>query len=88
LAAPGALLLMAGFTKIPGIVPGISEDDLRRRFLGWRLRTSAVVPVNDIQRHTRIPFPLKAAMNSGWLQILRFELTRTAQSQGPAATPP
>jgi SAM-dependent methyltransferase len=87
-AAPGAVLLMAGFTKIPGIVPGISEDDLRRRFLGWRLRTSAVVPVNDIQRHTRIPFPLKAAMNSGWLQILRFELTRTAQSQGPAATPP
>jgi len=75
-AAPGALLLMAGFTKIPGIIPGISEEDLRRRFLGWRLHTSAVVAVNDIQRHTRIPFPLKAAMNSGRLRILRFGLTR------------
>ena len=74
--APGALLLMAGFTKIPGIIPGISEEDLRRRFRGWRLHTSAVVPVNDIQRHTRIPLPLKAAMNSGRLRILRFELTR------------
>jgi SAM-dependent methyltransferase len=75
-AAPGALLLMAGFTKIPGLIPGISEEDLRRRFLGWRLETSAVVTVNVIERHTRIPFPLRAAMNSGRLRILRFELTR------------
>jgi SAM-dependent methyltransferase len=79
-AAPGALLLMAGFTKIPGVFPGISEEDLRRRFPGWELRLSAVVPVGDIQRHTRIPFPLKVAMNSGRLQILRFELTRNGES--------
>src|ERR1700757_4947256 len=38
-AAPGSLLLMAGFTKIPGIVAGISEADLRNRFRGWELRT-------------------------------------------------
>jgi SAM-dependent methyltransferase len=81
-AAPGALLLMAGFTKIPGIVPGISEQDLRRRFPGWELRRSAVVPVSEIQRHTRIPFPLRAAMNGGRLRILRFELTRTGESCG------
>jgi hypothetical protein len=79
-AAPGALLLMAGFTKIPGIIPGISEEDLRRRFVGWRLHTRTVVPVSEIQRHTRIPFPLKAAMNSGPLRILRFELTRNGES--------
>jgi SAM-dependent methyltransferase len=79
-AAPGALLLMAGFTRIPGIIPGISEEDLRRRFPGWELRVSAVVPASEIQRHTRIPFPLKAALNSGRLQILRFELTRTGDS--------
>jgi SAM-dependent methyltransferase len=81
-AAPGALLLMAGFTKIPGIVPGISEQDLRRHFPGWELRRSAVVPVSEIQRHTRIPFPLRAAMNGGRLRILRFELTRTGESWG------
>jgi SAM-dependent methyltransferase len=79
-AARGAVLLMAGFTKIPGIIPGISEDDLRRRFPGWRLDTSAVVPISDIQRHTRIPFPLRAAMNSGRLRILRFKLIRAGES--------
>jgi len=77
-AAPEALLLMAGFTRIPGVIPGISEQDLRRRFLGWRLHTRAVVPASEIERHTRIPFPLKIAMNSGRLHIQRFELTRTA----------
>lgn len=64
-AAPGALLLMAGFTKIPRIIPGISEDDLRSRFSGWELRTSAVVPVSEIERHTRITFPLKPGLRSG-----------------------
>ena len=79
-AAPGALLLMAGFTKIPGIIAGISEDDLRRRFPGWELRTSAAVPAEDLMRHTRIPFPLKAALRTGRLRIQRFELTKTADS--------
>jgi SAM-dependent methyltransferase len=79
-AVPGALLLMAGFTKIPGIIAGISDDDLRNRFRGWELRTSAAVPIGDLMRHTRIPFPLKAALRSGRLGIRRFELTKTAAS--------
>jgi SAM-dependent methyltransferase len=77
-AAPGALLLMAGFTKIPGIIPGISEEDLRGRFRSWDLRTSATVPADDLARHTRIPFPLKAGLKTGRLEIRRFELTKTA----------
>jgi len=79
-AAPGALLLMAGFTKIPGIIPGISERDLHRRFSSWELQTSAAVPADDLARHTRIPFPLKAALRTGRLEIRRFELTKTARS--------
>jgi SAM-dependent methyltransferase len=75
-ATPNALLLMAGFTKIPGLIPGISEMDLRRHFPGWELRTSAVVPIEEITRHTRIPFPLKAGMQRGRLEILRFELSK------------
>jgi SAM-dependent methyltransferase len=78
-AAPRALLLMAGFTKIPGIIPGISEEDLRRRFSGWDLQTSATVPADDLARHTRIPFPLKAGLRTGRLVIRRFELTKTAR---------
>jgi SAM-dependent methyltransferase len=78
-AAPGALLLMAGFTRIPGIIAGISEEDLRRRFRGWELRTSAAVPADELMRHTRIPFPLKAALRTGRLEIRRFELTKTAR---------
>jgi SAM-dependent methyltransferase len=75
-AAPEALLLMAGCTKVPGLIPGISEEDLRRRFSGWELRTSAQVPMEDIMRHTRIPLPMKLAWRSGRLQIRRYELTR------------
>lgn len=75
-AALSALLLMAGFTKIPGIIPGISEDDLLRRFPVWTLRACAAVPIEEIMRHTRIPLPLKVAMRSSRLQIQRFELTR------------
>jgi len=77
-AAPDALLVMAGFTKIPGIITGISEEDLRNRFRGWELRTSAQVPIGDLTRHTRIPFPMKAALRSGRLKTHRFELAKTA----------
>jgi SAM-dependent methyltransferase len=76
-AAPAAVLLMAGFTKIPGLIPGISEDDLRRRFGGWEIRSSAIVPAEEIMRHTRIPPPLRIGMRSGRLKIRRFELSRT-----------
>jgi len=79
-AAPGALLVMAGFTKIPGIVDGISEDDLRNRFGGWELRASATVPIDDLKRHTRIPFPLQLALRTGRLDVQWFELSKTAES--------
>jgi SAM-dependent methyltransferase len=75
-AAPGALLLMAGFSKIPGIIPGISEQDLRRRFPAWQLDISAVVPAEEIMRHTRVPLPLRVGLRSGRLNIRRFELSR------------
>ncbi|HEY2502357.1 MAG TPA: class I SAM-dependent methyltransferase [Mycobacterium sp.] len=77
-AAPGAVLVMAGFTRIPGIIAGISEDDLRNRFGDWELRTSAPVPIDDLMRHTRIPFPLKAALRTGRLHVHRFELAKRA----------
>ena len=76
-AAPKALLLIAGFTRIPGIGAGIGEADLRRRFKGWQVRCDAKVSVEEIMRHTRIPFPLKAGLRSGRLEIRRFELSRT-----------
>jgi SAM-dependent methyltransferase len=75
-AAPKALLLMAGFTKIPGVFDGIAEDDLRRRFPGWELRTTEPIPVDEITRHTPIPLPLRAALRSGRLRLRRFELLR------------
>lgn len=75
-AAEEALLLMAGFTKIPGMGAGIDEDDLRQRFDGWQVHTNAKVSVDEIMRHTRIPFPLKAGLRKGRLEIRRFELSR------------
>lgn len=76
-AGPNALLVMAGFSKLPGIWAGISEDELRQRFSGWQLRCNATVPIEEITRQTRIPFPLMAALRAGRLQIRRFELVRT-----------
>jgi SAM-dependent methyltransferase len=75
-AAPGAVLVMAGFTKIPGVIPGISDEDLRKHFPGWELHNSAGIPVEEIMRHTRIPAPLKLGMRTGRVQIRRFELRR------------
>jgi SAM-dependent methyltransferase len=75
-AAPEALLLMAGFTKVRGLIPGISEEDLRRRFVGWKLRSSADVPIEQIARHIRIPRPVQVGLRSGRLRIVRFELSR------------
>lgn len=75
-AAQEARLLMAGFTRIPGVGAGIGEDDLRRRFDGWHVDTNVQVCADEIMRHTRIPFPLKAGLRSGRLEIRRFELAR------------
>jgi SAM-dependent methyltransferase len=75
-AAKEALLLMAGFTRIPGVGAGIGEDDLRRRFDGWHVHTNVAVSADEIMRHTRIPFPLRAGLRSGRLEIRRFELAR------------
>jgi SAM-dependent methyltransferase len=75
-AAPNAVLLMAGFTKIPGVFDGIAADDLRRRFHGWEVRTDEPIPVDEIKRHTHIPLPLRAALRSGNLRFRRFELFR------------
>jgi len=75
-AAKEARLLMAGFTRIPGVGAGIGEDDLRRRFDGWHVDTNVQVSADEIMRHTRIPFPLKAGLRSGRLEIRRFELAR------------
>lgn len=75
-AAPDALLLMAGFTKIPGTAAGIGPEDLRRRFAGWELYADDSVPVDEITRHTPVPFPIKAGLRTGRLEIRRFELSR------------
>jgi hypothetical protein len=32
--------------------------------------------IEEISRHTRIPFPLKAGVKRGHLEILRFELSK------------
>jgi len=81
-AAPQALLLMAGCTKVPGLIPGISQEDLQLRFSGWNLRSTAVVPIEQMMRHTRIPLPMKAGLRSGRLRILQFELSKAATSTG------
>jgi hypothetical protein len=54
---------------------------LRRRFGGWQIRSRAIVPIEEIARHTPIPLPLKIGMRRGRLKIRRFELSRTPASR-------
>ncbi|OIN80665.1 class I SAM-dependent methyltransferase [Mycobacterium malmoense] len=74
-AAPKALLLIAGGTRRPGTATGICEQDAHR-FAGWELHANALVPVEEIMRHTRIPYRMKARIASGRSQIRRLELSR------------
>ena len=80
-AAKEARLLMAGFTRIPGVGAGIGEDDLRRRFDGWHVDTNVQVSADEIMRHTRIPItaegrPQQRSARDPPLRVGPYQLTR------------
>jgi hypothetical protein len=74
-AAPGALLLMVGFSKLLRI--GITAEELRDRFSGWKLIRAVPVPGWELLRYVRGAAPMKAALAVGWLEPWRYKLQRT-----------
>ncbi len=74
-AAPGALLLIVGFSNLPRM--GMTAEELRDRFWGWALVGAVRVPASEMRRYVRGPAPIRAALAGGWFEPWRYELKRT-----------
>lgn len=74
-AAPGALLLIVGFSRLLGIA--MSAEEVRLRFGSWELVRELPVSGPEMQRYVRGPAPIRAALGWGWFEPRRYELRRT-----------
>jgi SAM-dependent methyltransferase len=73
MAAPGALLLMIGMGRFGRF--GLTEDDLRRRFSGWKLTRSAEIRRPAFWRRFPASCPCRLIARLP-LRIWHFELQR------------
>ncbi|MGH3547143.1 MAG: class I SAM-dependent methyltransferase [Pseudonocardiaceae bacterium] len=76
-AAPGALLIIVGFTSHLGFE--LSEAELRTRFPGWELLTTDRVPGEQMRQYVSGPTALRMMLGKGWFRPTRFELRRLPQ---------
>lgn len=82
-AAPGALLMMVGFTKLLRI--GMTAEELRNRFSGWELVRTMPVPGREMRRYVRGPALTKAVLSGSWFEPWRYELLRSPTRAQSAA---
>ncbi len=73
-AAPGASLLMFGVGTAPFGGFGMSADELRRRFTGWRLVSAEPIPADELRRYVNARWPFDAAMSRRWFDAWRYRL--------------
>jgi hypothetical protein len=76
-AAPGARLIMVGFSQVIGM--GMHGEDLLPRLAGWRLLQVRRVPGEQMCQYISGPAPLRAALKRGAFRPLRYELERMAR---------
>lgn len=69
-AAPGARLILVGFSRRSGLRP----EDLLPRLPGWRLIRVDRLPGEQMYQYVSGPAPLRAALRRGAFQPLRYEL--------------
>jgi SAM-dependent methyltransferase len=74
-AAPGARLLLVGFSHLLGA--GLQPEILLPRFPGWRLVQVAHVPGEQMCQYVSGPVPLRLVLRRGAFHPLRYELERT-----------
>jgi len=72
-AAPSALLLIVGFSRLFG--SGITAEELRNRFSGWELIRAVSVPASEMRRYVR-PGPIRAVITGAWFEPWRYVLKR------------
>ena len=71
-AAPGARLIMVGFSRMLGA--GMRREELMQRLPGWRLVQVDRVPGEQMCQYVSGPAPLRAALKRGAFHPLRYEL--------------
>jgi SAM-dependent methyltransferase len=75
-AAPGARLIMVGFSHLLG--SGMERDDLLSRLRGWRLVRVDPVPGGQMSEYVSGPAALRAALRRGAFHPVRYEFEREA----------
>jgi SAM-dependent methyltransferase len=73
-AAPGARLIMVGFSHLLGT--GMQRDELVSRLRGWRLVHVDPVPGEQMREYVSGPAALRAALKRGAFHPLRYEFER------------
>jgi SAM-dependent methyltransferase len=73
-AAPGARLIMVGFSHLLGT--GMQRDELTSRLRGWRLVGVDPVPGAQMRDYVSGPAVLRAVLNRGAFHPLRYEFVR------------
>jgi hypothetical protein len=73
-AAPGARLIMVGFSHLLGT--GMQRDELLSRLHGWRLVNVDPVPGEQMYEYVSGPAALRVALKRGAFQPLRYEFER------------
>jgi hypothetical protein len=73
-AAPGAHLIMVGFSRTLGA--GRHSEHLLARLPGWSLVRVDPVPGEQMFQYVSGPAPLRAALKAGAFHPLRYELQR------------
>jgi SAM-dependent methyltransferase len=74
-AAPGAHLILVGFSRTLGV--SRHPEDLLARLPGWRLVQLDRLPGEQMCQYVAGPAPLRAALKRGVFRPLRYELERT-----------
>lgn len=77
-AAPGARLLIFGVGMAPVPGAGVTEQELRARFTGWRLVSAVPMSAEDVRGYIRTGRWFDPAMARGWFDVWRYRLERGA----------
>jgi hypothetical protein len=73
-AAPGARLLMFGVGRAPVRGAGVTEEELRHRFTGWRLVSAVQMTADELPGYIRTGRRFEAAMARRWFDVWRYRL--------------
>lgn len=73
-AAPGARMLMYGVGTAPVPGAGVTAQELRRRFTGWRLVSAVRMEADELRGYIRTVPGFEVALALRWFDVWRYRL--------------